>query len=70
MQKDEIIYKTSLLLVQHFKQCLEDGRGTHSRIFNFILHPEENYVLAGQSQAVVDGAKKHPEHVVPCAVLI
>lgn len=69
-KKNKIVYETSLLLVQHFKQCMEDERGVHSRIFNYILHPENNYVLVGESQAVKDGAKIHPEHVVPCVVLI
>ena len=71
MDNEKTIYKTSLLLVEHFKDCLErDDRGIHSRIFSHILHPEQNFVTVGQSQEVIDGAKAHPEHVVPCAVLI
>lgn len=71
MNKEETVYKTALLLVEHFKDCMErDDRGIHSRIFSTILHPEPVFVVAGQSQSVVDGAMKHPEHVVPCAFMI
>ncbi|MCC2636588.1 MAG: hypothetical protein K0Q68_307 [Moraxellaceae bacterium] len=69
---DDILYKTSLLLVQHFKQRLENKGvlGIHSRIFSIILHPEQSLTLIGRSRAVIDEEPIHPEHVVPCAVLI
>lgn len=71
MEKIESVYRASLLLVKHFKDCLErDGKGFHSRIFNYFLHPEVHFVGVGRSQAVIDGDPEHPEHVVPCAVLI
>lgn len=70
MDKRESVYRASLLLVKHFKDCLErDGRGFHSRVFSYFLHPEVEFVGAGQSREVKDGAPPHPEHVVPCAVL-
>ena len=71
MDKKESVYKTSLLLVEHFSYCAQrDGKGIHSRIFSYILHPEEEFVAIGQSQEVINGAKPYPEHVVPCATLI
>ena len=71
MTPEESIYKTSLLLVEHFSYCIQrEGRGIHSRIFSHILHPEEEFVAIGQSQEVINGAPAHPEHVVPCATLI
>ena len=71
MDKEKEVYKTALLLVEHFSHCNQrGGLGLHSRIFSYMLHPEEEFVAAGQSQAVIDGANHHLEHVVPCAVLI
>jgi hypothetical protein len=71
MDKNESVYRASLLLVRHFKACLEcDGKGLHSRVFTYFLHPEVHFVGVGQSQEVIDGEPAHPEHVVPCAVLI
>jgi hypothetical protein len=71
MDKQESIYRTALLLVEHFNYCiLRNRKGIHSRIFSHILHPEEEFVAIGQSQDVIDGAKPYPEHVVPCATLI
>ena len=35
-----------------------------------ILHPEYKYVGCGISPAVKAGEPKHPEHIVPCAVLV
>ena len=59
------------LLVEHFSCCAQrDGKGIHSRIFSYILHPEEEFVAIGQSQEVINGANPYPEHVVPCATLI
>ena len=71
--KQDVVNKTSLMLVQHIRDCAksgEFGRGVHSRIFSIILHPEKKFVAVGQSQEVIDGADIHPEHVVPCAVMI
>ena len=35
-----------------------------------MLHPEAQFVFAGKSVAAQPGVPTHPEHVVPCAVLI
>ena len=71
MENSESVFRTSLLLIKHFRDCLErDGKGLHSRIFTYFLHPEADFVGVGQSQEVIDGEPVHPEHVVPCAVLI
>jgi hypothetical protein len=71
MDKKESVYKTSLLLVKHFSYCAQrNGKGIHSRIFSYILHPEAEFVAIGRSQEVINGADPYPEHVVPCATLI
>lgn len=71
MDNAESVYRAALLLVEHFKDCMErEGKGIHSRVFTHFLHPEKDFVAAGQSQSVIDGESIHPEHVVPCAVLI
>lgn len=71
MNKAESVNRASLLLVNHFSDCLErGGKGLHTRIFNYILHPEYDYVGIGSSQEVINGEPAHPEHIVPCAVLI
>lgn len=71
MENTESVYRASLLLVQHFKDCLErDGKGFNSRVFSHFLHPELDFVGVGRSQEVINGEPVHPEHVVPCAVLI
>lgn len=71
MNSEESVYKTSLLLIDHFEYCIKrGGKGIHSRIFSHILHPEEDFVAVGRSQQVIDGAPSYPEHVVPCATLI
>lgn len=71
LNNEESVYKASLLLVEHFQYCIaRDGKGIHSRIFSYILHPEVDFVAVGQSKEVIDGAEAHPEHIVPCATLI
>ncbi|WP_201511685.1 hypothetical protein [Psychrobacter alimentarius] len=75
MNKQETVYKTSLVLVEHFLNCIERKKlginlGVHSRIFSYILHPEVEFVTVGKSQEVADGAPPHPEHVVPCSIII
>jgi len=71
MNNDESVFKASLLLVEHFTHCIaRNGRGINSRVFSHILHPEGSFVAVGRSKDVIDGAEAHPEHVVPCAVLI
>jgi hypothetical protein len=69
--KEELVYRTCMLLVQHFRNLLEAGHGGfHSRIFQHMLHWEYDFVGIGQSTEVTIESGFHPEHVVPCAVLI
>lgn len=69
--KDEILYRVCKILVKLFKNQIEEKReSVHSRIFNYILHPEDRYVYYGASRKVTSHTKNHPEHAVPCATLI
>lgn len=75
INKKESIYQTSLVLVEHFLNYIEQKKagvrlGVHSRILSHILHPEAEFVAVGKSQAVVNGATPHPEHIVPCSTII
>jgi len=71
MNNEETVHKTSLLLIEHFRDCMaRENRGIHSRIFSHILNPEKHFITVGQSQEVIDGKDPHPEHLVPCATLI
>lgn len=75
MNTEEAVYQTSLVLAQHFSNCIERkeagmSSGVHSRILSYILHPETEFVAIGRSQTVVDGATPHPEHIVPCSTII
>lgn len=66
-----VVLKTCTLLVAHFRNLHEQGsKGFHTRLFSHMLHPEQHFVFAGRSAAVQPGIPTHPEHVVPCAVLI
>jgi hypothetical protein len=67
----EILFRTCQTLVRLFRNQVEENRlVVHSRIFNYVLHPEMKYVHFGVSANVTSESKTHPEHVVPCAVLI
>jgi hypothetical protein len=68
--KKEIIFNTCLTLVKHFRMMKENNLAIHTRLFSHILHPEQNFVHIGSSENVTENTKNHPEHVVPCAVLI
>ena len=71
MNKDEVVYETCLLLVRHFKNLLEYKiNGFNTRIFSHMLHPERDFVFLGTSVEATTASRLHPEHVVPCAVLI
>ncbi len=75
MNKQESIYQASLILVEHFSNCIERKKagislGIHSRILSHILHPEVDFVAVGRSQEVINGAIPYPEHIVPCATII
>ncbi|MDP1969917.1 MAG: hypothetical protein Q8K42_03155, partial [Methylobacter sp.] len=73
--KEELVYRTCVLLVQHFRNLLEArvggfNCGFNSRIFQHMLHWEFDFVGIGQSAEVTNESGFHPEHIVPCAVLI
>jgi hypothetical protein len=73
--KEGLVYRTCVLLVQHFRNLIEARAGGfncgfHSRIFQHMLHREFDFVGIGQSAEVTNESGFHPEHVVPCAVLI
>ena len=71
MNKNEVVYETCLLIVRHFRNLVEhNGYGFNSRIFSHMLHPEKEFVFAGTSEELNQNSSVHPEHVVPCAVLI
>jgi hypothetical protein len=70
IDEEEIVFRACKALVGLFRDQIESGRRcVHSRIFNYVLHPEEEYVQCGRSRALKAGDKPHPEHVVPCKVL-
>ncbi len=69
--KEQIVHRTCLIIVRHIRNHVEEGRGgIHTRLFSHILHPEVEYVYAGRSPEVVVDSDIHPEHVVPCSVLV
>lgn len=69
--KDQIVLRTCHILVKNFINQIEEKReSVHTRIFNYILHPEGKYVHYGVSTNVTEQTQNHPEHVVPCAILI
>lgn len=71
IEKDEIHYRACKALIGLFRDQLEEGsKCVHSRIFNYVLHPESKYVNVGSSLEARSGLPTHPEHVVPCAFLI
>ena len=70
-KRNDIVYETCVILVRHFRNLIKGGRrGFHSRIFSYMLHPEDEFVNAGRSVKATTETPTHPEHVVPCAVLI
>lgn len=71
MNKDEVLSNACKALVGLFSDQIKSGQNcVHSRIFNYILHKELTYVGCGKSSRLSDGERAHPEHVVPCIVLI
>ena len=71
MTKDEVVYEACLLLVRHFRNLLlYKINGFNTRIFSHMLHPERDFVFLGTSVEASTASRVHPEHVVPCAVLI
>lgn len=71
IDKNEIKYRTCKALVGLFRDQIEGNlECVHTRIFNYILHPEAEYVYCGMSREAKSGGPPHPEHVVPCSVLV
>ena len=71
IEKDEVHYRACKALIGLFRDQAEEGsKCVHSRIFNYVLHPETKYVNCGSSPEARSGLPTHPEHVVPCAFLI
>lgn len=69
--KDQLVFQTCILLVTHFRNLINaDIGGFNTRIFQHMLHWEFDFVGIGQSKEVTIEGGYHPEHVVPCAVLI
>lgn len=68
----DVVYQTCILLVAHFRNLIHHGKdlGFHTRLFSHMLHPEDQFVFAGRSIKVGADTPTHPEHVVPCAMLI
>jgi hypothetical protein len=53
MEKSELVFQTCIVLVQHFSNLVKSGRGGfHTRIFQYIIHPEYEFVGMGQSPEV------------------
>lgn len=68
---EEVHLRACQALVSLFRDQVESNiECVHSRIFNYVLHPEQRYVHCAHSEAVKEGVKTHPEHVVPCALMI
>lgn len=68
---EEVHFRACKALVSLFRDQVEaDTECIHTRIFNYVLHPEQRYVQYGHSEAVKEGVKTHPEHAVPCALMI
>lgn len=78
MNKEDLVYKTCLLVVQHIKDLIAYEQttgirlGYHSRLFQHLLHPEEDFILLGYSKKLLqdEQALRHPEHIVPCSYMI
>lgn len=67
---DQIVFRTCQRIVAHIRHHVEEGRGgIHTRLFSHMLHPEKNFVYAGRTMEAGKG-NTHPEHVVPCCVLV
>ncbi|MCV2355360.1 hypothetical protein LNV09_14495 [Paucibacter sp. B2R-40] len=73
----DIVYRTCLTIVRHIRNHVEEARGgIHTRLFSHILHPEKDFIYIGTSPEAYSATeanpkfRPHPEHVVPCAVLV
>lgn len=78
MDKKELIYQTCLSVVKHIKNLIayenDTGirKGYHSRLFQHLLHPEQDFLLLGCSKKLLQdqNSTAHPEHIVPCSYMI
>jgi hypothetical protein len=76
MNLEQEVYKTALLLVEHFSHFEQrrkidlDYTGRHTRLFQNILHPEWYFVGYGKTKETLTDNEMYPEHVVPCTVLM
>jgi hypothetical protein len=71
MSRNEVLYRACLALIGLFRDQIDAQlECVHTRIFNYVLHPESCFVHCGVSLEAKSGSSTHPEHVVPCAVLI
>lgn len=70
LAKEEVLFGTCVQIVNLLALHVKNEMGTHSRFFSYIIHPERDYVDAGQSSNVTENTPNHPEHVVPCAFMI
>ena len=70
LDKNVILFDICIQVVEILSIHLTNDIGTHSRLFNYIIHPEIDYVRAGESVCVDSGTHNHPEHIVPCAFMI
>ena len=69
-----IVVETCKLIIHHYRNLIQYSPdrsiGFNTRIFSHMLHPELHFVSAGKSTEVNGESATHPEHIVPCAVLI
>jgi identified by metaGeneAnnotator len=74
-EKNELVFQTCLLLVRYFTNLVEYEKSTgtrigyHSRIFDPLLHPQEQFIFLGKSEKLLNGVQSRIEHVVPCAYM-
>lgn len=71
MHQDQVLYNACLYLIGLFKDQIDTGYDcVHTRIFNYIVHPEIDYVFCGSSASIKPATPTHTEHIVPCKVLV
>ena len=71
INQEQLVHRACIALTGLFRDQVEAQlECVHTRIFNYVLHPEYDYVHCGFSREAILGAPTQPEHVVPCSVLI
>ena len=59
-----------LCCVQHLRNAIKFQKATHSRFMENLAHPEDYFLLCGESKKYrAEGGKKYNEHIVPLVVL-